>query len=253
MNNENNTGKFSGKAKNYSAGRPSYAKAFIDMLYAEQSFSASSEIADIGCGTGIFAKQLLERGSIVYGVELNGDMRLQAENYLAGFDNFRLVNGIAENTTLPDCSVDFITVAQAFHWFNVEPFKAESKRILRSCGKVFLIWNSRDTRAEVNKLCGKIFSKFCKNFKGFSGGIKKDDERISEFFNGKYCYAEFDNPLLYDREKFIRRSLSSSYSLTEKDKNFSEYLSKLNELFDKNSTNGVLTIPNKTEVYFTKL
>lgn len=44
-------------------------------------------------------------------------MRLVAEKELCEYPNFKSVAGSAENTTLPDNSVDFITTAQAFHWF----------------------------------------------------------------------------------------------------------------------------------------
>ncbi len=246
----NNTKKFSGKAGDYSAGRPAYAQSLIDMLYAKQGFSAQSVIADIGCGTGIFARQLLERGSYVFGVEPNDEMRLAAEKSLAEFKKFRAVNGTAENTTLADNSVDFVTSAQAFHWFDGVAFKAECNRILRPGGKVFLIWNTRDTAAKINRLCEEVFSKFCPDFKGFSGGLKKDDERISEFFDGKFSYEEFANPLAYDREKFIHRSLSGSYSLTENNEKYGDYLQELYRLFDGNCESGVLLIPNKTVVYY---
>lgn len=218
-----NTKKFSGKAENYSSGRPAYADGLIDMLYETQGFSPRSVIADIGCGTGIFTKQLVERGSLVYGVEPNDDMRRAAVENLAGYENFRPLGGTAEHTTLEENSVDFITAAQAFHWFDLPSFRTECRKILRP------------------------------DFKGFSGGIEREDRRISAFFGGNSRTAAFDHPLVYDREKFIRRSLSASYSLTESDGRFAQYLQRLYALFDRKSRNGVLTIPNQTTVYFGKI
>ena len=95
-----------------------------------------------------------------------------------------------------------------------------------------------------------IFEKFCPNFVGSSGGIKENDEKIKLFFDDSFECVQFDNPLLYDREKFVRRSLSSSYSLTKEDKNYDEYLNELNNLFDKHAKNGLLSTPNKTVAYF---
>ncbi|MDE6690804.1 MAG: SAM-dependent methyltransferase, partial [Clostridia bacterium] len=129
-------------------------------------------------------------------------------------------------------------------------FKKECIIILNPDGKVFLIWNTRDITAEINIEQSKIFKKYCPDFVGFSGGIKENDERICAFFDNEYVCVEFDNPLLYDREKFIQRSLSGSYSLNEKDKNYNEYLLCLNDLFDRYSIDGVITIPNKTVAYF---
>ena len=245
-----NTNKFNQKADAYSIGRPSYATTFIDMLYSKQGFSSRSIIADIGSGTGILSKQLLANGSVVYAVEPNSDMRINAENQLKSFKNFYSVNGTAEHTTLADNSVDYITVAQAFHWFDCISFKKECNRILKPDGKVFLIWNTRDAAADINIQQSMIFKKYCPDFVGFSGGIKENDDRIYEFFDNEFMREEFDNPLLYDREKFIQRSLSASYSLNENDKNYNEYLLALNDLFERYSINGALTIPNKTVVYF---
>ncbi len=46
----------------------------------------------------------------------------------------------AENSGLPDSSVDLVTVAQALHWFDVEAFYAEARRVARP-GAVLAVWN----------------------------------------------------------------------------------------------------------------
>ena len=79
-------------------------------------------IADVGSGTGILSKLFLENGNRVFAVEPNDEMRRAGEEYLSGFKKFSSVAGSAEATTLADASVDFVTVAQAFHWF--EPVAA---------------------------------------------------------------------------------------------------------------------------------
>ena len=114
---------FDGYASDYTVGRPGYAPELLECMYGKYGMSRKSVIADIGSGTGKFAKYLIERGSEVYCVEPNDDMRRTAENELGTFDNFHSVSGDAENTHLDDESVDFITTAQAFHWFDVERFR----------------------------------------------------------------------------------------------------------------------------------
>ena len=56
---------------------------------------------------------------------------------------FTSVKGTAEATTLADGSVDLITAAQAFHWFDRARTRAEFERILKPGGWVALIWNDR--------------------------------------------------------------------------------------------------------------
>ena len=82
------TKNFSGLANTYTAGRPAYAVGFIHSLYTDHGFSPQSVIADIGAGTGKFTKQLLDRGSTVYCVEPNDDMRETAAHELGGYADY---------------------------------------------------------------------------------------------------------------------------------------------------------------------
>lgn len=244
-----NTKKFDGIANEYTQSRPSYAAEFIECLFGKYGFSTSSVVADIGSGTGKFAKQLLDKGSNVICVEPNTDMRLVAEKELCEYPNFNSVSGSAENTMLPDNSVDFITTAQAFHWFDTKSFKAECSRIIKPNGKAFLIWNTRNNEALINQELHRVYSKYCPDFKGFSGGTKPHDDRIKDFFNNNYEYITFDNPLYFAREKFINRSLSGSYSLKKDDSNFDLYIEEIEKIFDEFEIDGIVKIENQTVAY----
>lgn len=247
------TQNFTGLANDYTVGRPAYANAFIENLYSQYGFTERSVIADIGSGTGKFAKQLLDKGSLVYCIEPNDDMRNIAIEKLGKYKGFRAVDGTAAETTLGEKSVDHITAAQAFHWFDISLFKKECKRVLRNNGSVFLIWNMRDMSSVINQISFEIFSKYCPNFKGFGGGIQKNDIRIRQFFEEKYEYVEFDNPLFYDKNKFISRCLSGSYSLRIEDENYSEYLNAISNLFEQFSKDNVITMENKTVAYIGRM
>ena len=61
------------------------------------------------------------------------------------------MNGSAEATGLSEHSVDFVTAAQAFHWFDKEAFKVECQRILKPRGNFMIIWNTRDYQQGVIK------------------------------------------------------------------------------------------------------
>ncbi len=243
---------FSGRAESYTKGRPAYATELIDFLFNEVGMKSNSNIADIGAGTGIFSKQLLSKGCNVFCVEPNEDMRNALSQNIQGYKNATIIDGDAENTKLDSSSVDFITVAQAFHWFSVDKFLMESMRILRTNGIVFLIWN---TRTECTFSCEHqaLFKKYCPRFKHFNGGVQKNDERILKYFNNEFNYAEFDNPLLYNKQQFIDRCLSSSYSLMPNDTQFNNYLKDIEFLFNKYAENGILNVPNKSVVYWGKV
>lgn len=245
-----NENKFNGMGKMYSQFRPAYPMDFIDYLYEKIGFSKESSVADIGSGTGKLTKQLLEKGSRVYAVEPNGDMRKFAETALYNYNNFVSVNSSAENTSLAEHSVDFITVAQAFHWFDRQKFKAECRRILNDNGKVVLVWNSRDEESPLILKIEEINRKYCPNFIGFSGGVRGENaEEFDDFFTNRCEMKIFNNPLLFNENDFIGRCLSSSYALKENDENYSDYVNELKNIFNKFSENGTLIMPNKTKAF----
>jgi len=246
-----NQTKFNGKANVYAKYRPSYPVKFLDYLYSEVGLTEDSVIADVGSGTGIFTGQLLKRRSFVYGVEPNGDMRSVAENAFGNYANFKSVNTCAEDTGLPGGSVDFITVAQAFHWFDRTKFRLECARILKESGKVVLVWNSRDSQSELVCENDKINRKYCPEFKGFSGGRRGEfPEVFSDFFKDGHCeYRVFRNDLAMYQAGFIGRNLSGSYAPKETDENYAPYVLALKELYDKYSNGGIVIMPNITRSY----
>jgi SAM-dependent methyltransferase len=135
------TRRFSDRVQDYVRYRPDYPAELLPMLVKETGFSSKSVVADIGSGTGKLAMLFLDYGNVVYGVEPNDEMRLAAEDLLAGYDNFRSLKGTAEATGLPDKAVDLITAGQAFHWFDVPKAQIEFRRILKPGGMVVLVWN----------------------------------------------------------------------------------------------------------------
>ena len=248
------TGRFTGKAEIYKKFRSSYPAELIGYLYSQIGFAKNSVIADIGSGTGIFSRLLLAKGSLVYCVEPNDDMRRTAETDLrdnAGFYNFISINAPAENTGLPENSIDFVTVAQAFHWFDRQIFKAECRRIVKKYGKVVLVWNIRDYKNEMIKKDYVIREKYCVDRKGLgeSGGPPKD---LADFFVNKSCEERvFQNDLILDCETYVGMNLSRSYSPRE-DNNPEKYhgmVKELSALFDEYSADGVIRFPQLTKSY----
>ena len=94
-------------------------------------------------GRGFLTQGLLQGGYRVVAVEPNPAMRVAADDYLRKYENYRSVEGSAELLPLAAGSVQLITAAQAFHWFEVERAQAEFLRVLTPQGLVALIWNDR--------------------------------------------------------------------------------------------------------------
>lgn len=248
-----NEERFTGLANTYAQYRPSYPSALLSYLYTEAGFSSHSTVADIGAGTGIFSKLLLQKGSAVFCVEPNPDMFAKLQASVAGFANATPVAAGAEHTTLPPASVNFVTAAQAFHWFNPQAFRAECQRILKPGGAVALIWNRRDETSEVVQKLQEANQQYCPGFKGFSGGANlHSPQQFAGFFaGGQYNSRAFPNNSVYTKEQdFIGRSLSGSYAPKPEDANYKPYVEALSALYAANQTAGALTVPGQAVVYW---
>ncbi|MCA9491701.1 MAG: methyltransferase domain-containing protein [Myxococcales bacterium] len=127
------TERFSATVDEYVRHRPSYPDVLLRWLVRT---APGQRVVDLGCGTGIFARQLVGAGFEVTGVEPNREMREAAVGVVC-------VAGTAEATGLPDGSADVVTGAQAFHWFDLDRALQEIARVLVSGGLAVAVWNDR--------------------------------------------------------------------------------------------------------------
>lgn len=137
-----NTQRFSGRADLYAKYRPGYPAAAITTLAEGLQIQKGDHIADLGCGTGKLSELLFvdlhdALGITLTGVEPNDDMRAKGEDVMKPWSDkgcFKMVKGTAENSSLPDHSVDAVVAAAAFHWFDIPHARKEIARIGRPRG-----------------------------------------------------------------------------------------------------------------------
>lgn len=248
-----NEHKFDKKGEIYSKARPSYPDELFIYLKDQNLISKSTVAADIGSGTGIFTEKLCPYVSRVFAVEPNDGMRSVAEDKYTAYENIISVNGSAEDTKLNEKGVDFITVAQAFHWFDRQTFKAECRRILKENGKILLVWNDRDAESELIRENYDINRRFCPNFKGSSNGFNFSRDTFRDFFDDDFDVVQFRNDLIYDEKAFVSRCLSSSYAPKPGEEKYDGYVAELQELFKKFSKNDTVPYPYITRCYIGRL
>lgn len=252
-----NTEKFQGIADEYSKYRPTYPDSLYRFLYEDLGFSRRSIIADIGAGTGVFSLPLLEKGSSVYCIEPNEDMKAKMDEKLSSFDNYHGIRAEAENTSLPKNSVNYIVSAQAFHWFDRLLFKYECRRILKPEGLVALIWNVRDESSQFYKDHYEINLKYCPEFKGFAGGMNTiDPHQFNGFFEDYPCsYKTFENNLYYkSSEAFIGKCLTGSYAPKKSNESlYKNYVDELRNLYERCRSENGLKVKNSTVIYWGRI
>lgn len=246
----NTVERFSNRVGNYVKYRPDYPPEVLDLFRKEMNLQKTAVVADIGSGTGISAKLFLENGCRVFGVEPNELMREAAENFLKAFPNFKSVDGTAENTNLPDESIDFVIAAQAFHWFEREKTRNEFKRILRPKGFVALIWNER--QLDTNNFL-REYENLLINFGNDYEKVRHDnisEESLTDFFQTDFRQNSYLNAQTLDFDGLKGRILSSSYMPSENDSKFEPMTRELRRLFDKYAENGKIQVLYNTNIFY---
>jgi SAM-dependent methyltransferase len=242
--------RFSNRSDNYAKFRPGYPAGVIEILKYHCGLNETSVIADIGSGTGILSEMFLQNGNSVFAIEPNAAMRQVAERLLERYEKFRSINAAAEATTLETESVDFVTAAQAFHWFDRARAKREFARILKPEGWVVLIWNERRLDSTVFlRAYEDLLLRYGTDYEKVRH--EKVTGEIAEFFSPeRFVLQTLDNAQHFDFESLKGRLLSSSYAPDQDHPKFAAMLEELKGIFDANQHDGIVSFEYETKVYY---
>jgi SAM-dependent methyltransferase len=249
----NATSRFSDRVENYVRYRPGYPAEVLRVLESACGLTPEHVIADIASGTGIWARMLLEHGNPVFAVEPNVDMRQAGERLLVGFPRFTSVAGTAEATTLGDASLDFVTAAQAAHWFDRVRARQEFVRILKPGGWLVLLWNERLTEStpflrEYEELLLAYGTDYA------DVRHERTTDEVNRFFDpAPYQERVFDLRQDFDYAGLEGRLLSSSYAPGPGHPKYEPMLRELRQLFDRHAVAGRVGVDYKTRVYFGRI
>jgi ubiquinone/menaquinone biosynthesis C-methylase UbiE len=247
--------RFTDRVVNYFKGRPGYPDQVIDVLRNNCGLTNTAVVADIGSGTGILAHTLCSYAQSVYGVEPNDAMRAASKQFLASKPNFVAVNGAAENTGLPATSVDLITVAQAFHWFDQGEARHEFMRILKPNGFTALIWNDRRMAgSRFAEAYEQLMSDFGGDYQEVQSRGRASAENLERFFgHNQVKRATVPNSQHMDLDQFIARVRSASYMPNESHPLHKEMLGEARRIFEKNRTGDHVVMEYDTRIYYAQM
>jgi SAM-dependent methyltransferase len=226
---------FARVADAYERARPGYPDEAVRWLAGD----LPCDVVDLGAGTGKLTRILAALGHRVTAVEPLPEM---LEQLRAAVPGVTAMAGTAESIPLPDASADVVACAQAFHWFDPEPALAEMGRVLRSGGRIGLVWNVRDERAPwVEELSDAMVGRT---------GVDRHSGRIERSgLYGQVERARFEHTQDVDREALRELVLSRSYCAVLSEEERAPILGRVDALFDAHARDGVLTLPYMVECF----
>ncbi|MBM0740368.1 class I SAM-dependent methyltransferase [Phormidium sp. CLA17] len=203
--------RFSDRATDYANHRPSYPAAAIAAILAGLSEPHRLVAADIGAGTGISSRLLADKGLQVWAVEPNAAMREAATFH----PNVTFQAVAAEQTQLPNASVDLVTCFQAFHWFDPACLP-EFHRILKPSGRLALVWNSRDRQDPFTQAYTQLVQQLSNHHPAESRMVSAQPLFSSPYFDA-ISQQEFLYQQSLDLAGLIGRAQSVSYMPKDED------------------------------------
>jgi ubiquinone/menaquinone biosynthesis C-methylase UbiE len=145
---------FSAVAKRYADFRPHYPAALFE--YLATLVSRNTTVWDCAAGSGQATLDLATRFGKVIATDASAEQIASA----TARDNVEYRVALAEQSGLPNASIDLITVAQALHWFDLDRFSAEATRVLKPGGWI-AVWTYATNEFEdeaVNRIVQDFYS-----------------------------------------------------------------------------------------------
>jgi SAM-dependent methyltransferase len=141
---------FGHDAAQYDRARPSYPSELFDDLLPDKRCT----VVDVGCGTGIVARLLLERGCSVIGVEPDARMADVAQGHGLSVEVSTFEEWDSQGRTF-----DVLTAGQSWHWVNPTLGSEKAASVLRSGGRFGVFWNGLRHDPAVTRGFERIYSR----------------------------------------------------------------------------------------------
>ncbi len=200
---------FGAVAEQYDRSRPSYPVEMIDLLVLD----GPADVLDVGCGTGIAAVLLAERGCRVLGVE--PDARMAQVSRSKG-----LAVEIAHFESWDDRErrFDLLTSGQAWHWIDPRCGAAKAGAVLRSGGRIGAFWNFGTLPDVLQAPLESVYAERAPGLDAHAISLGHRDERIEDTLAALRDSGLFDSlethvfrwPRSYDTAQWIEQLVTHS-------------------------------------------
>lgn len=125
---------FDGAAEIYEAARPDYPADLYRDLIDLSGIGPSSELLEIGCGSGKATKALAKRGFRILGIELGERLAEVARRTLSSYPNVGIVTSSFEEWDPGGKKFDLVYAATSWHWIDQEIRYSKAASLLKPRG-----------------------------------------------------------------------------------------------------------------------
>jgi SAM-dependent methyltransferase len=131
------TGRFAAQARDYDRYRPRYPEGVFDDIVDRAHLASGDHVVEIGAGTGIATRPLVDRGLRVTAIEPSDTLAAMARAKVSG--EAEVVNGRFEDFSTQS-PFQLVTAFNAWHWVNPSIGVDRAAGVLESGGSLALVW-----------------------------------------------------------------------------------------------------------------
>jgi ubiquinone/menaquinone biosynthesis C-methylase UbiE len=232
-------------AEHYDAHRPSYPPEAVDFIRQAGRVGENSTVVDLGAGSGLITRLLSPAGRLI-AVEPLPEMRRVLR---AQVPQAEVLAGSAEAIPLPSATADTLVVAQAFHWFANRRALCEITRVLKTEGRLVLVWNVKDPRDPLMRSIDDILAPHRLGSPGHDSTPWREvlEAEDSPFVMALHQTFSFEEQMAVGRLK--ARALSASYIALLDGRRRELVLTEIEKLVERRGDGQPLTMKYLTEVY----
>jgi len=229
------------RSGDYARYRPTYPAAAIDAILAGMGKPESLTIVDVGAGTGISSRLLVERAA-----EPNAEMRAKAQA-----SGLEVLDARAEALGLPDSGADIVTCFQSFHWFANADSVRELMRVLRPGGRLAIAFNERDDNDPFTHAYGQVVDHMRDRMAiaGYRNGSEIVRRLLLDGGLRHLRLESFVHSQRLDYDGLLGRLRSTSYAPASGTPEHAAMIEQVTQAFRAFEENGEIEFAFRTDVY----
>ncbi|MFI6742822.1 class I SAM-dependent methyltransferase [Nonomuraea sp. NPDC050451] len=154
-------------AERYDRTRPHYPDAMVTRIVAG---SPGPDVLDVGCGTGIEARQFQAAGCKVLGVDPDARMADFARH-----EGLEVEVSTFETWDPAGRDFDAVIAGQAWHWVDPVAGAAKAAQVLRPGGRLAVFWNASHTPPDLAEAIAAVYRRIMPDAPIFQRALSDSD------------------------------------------------------------------------------